>query len=127
MEIKEHIFHDFLDLNPLGMWADPALKKGVCLSISEVVVEVGEALFDYQTVDRSDLIFLSKGSIHSYCQLDHSLQFSCHHSVLLPIPRTRASSMFSASSPASESTVWPPSSTPTAPSTSSGGRISNTF
>lgn len=127
MEIKEHIFHDFLDLNPLGMWADPTLKKGVCLSISEVVVEVGEALFDYKTVDRSDLIFLSRGSIHSYCQLDHSLQFSCHHGVLLAIPRIRAFSIFSASSPASKLAAWLPSSIPIAPCTLSGGRISSSF
>lgn len=125
MEIKEHIFRDFIDLNPLRLWDNLQLRRDMCLNITEVVAEVGEQLYHYSTVTSNDLIYLKKGSIQAYCHLDHSQHFPCHYQVPLHSLRMGAFSMHLASSPTSVSAASGLNSKATASSTSSGGMTSN--
>lgn len=66
MEIKQHIFQDFIDLNPMNLWSSEALQKKLCMNITEEVTEVGEMLYEYSNINRSDLIYLKDGTIHAY-------------------------------------------------------------
>lgn len=45
IEIKGHIFNDFISMNPMNLWPEQELKNALCLKIKEVVTEVGEQLF----------------------------------------------------------------------------------
>jgi hypothetical protein len=61
------------------------------MHITEEVTEVGEMLYDYTTVSKSDLIYLKDGRIHAYCELDHGVYFSCYYNVKKILFRTEHS------------------------------------
>jgi hypothetical protein len=108
LEIKQHIFQEFIDLNPMNLWSSEALQKKLCMHISEEVTEVGEMLYEYATISKSDLIYLKHGSIHAYIELDHGKHFSCHYNVTDHLFRTEHSSTLSDSSPTSTSSAFMP-------------------
>ena len=59
----------------MDIWSDKALRNALCLRISEVSTEVEELLYDYGSVDQSDLIYLKKGAVTCYMALDHTEEF----------------------------------------------------
>ena len=90
----------------MNLWSSEALQKKLCMHIQEEVTEVGELLYEYATISKSDLIYLKDGSIHAYIDLDHGKHFSCHYNVRDSVFRMGPSSTLSDSSPTSISGVF---------------------
>jgi hypothetical protein len=92
----------------MNLWSSEALQKTLCMHISEEVTEVGEMLYKYATISKSDLIYLKDGSIHAFIELDHGKHFSCHYNVDMSLYRMEPSSILSGSSPTSTFNVSMP-------------------
>jgi len=50
------------------------------LQVRECITEVGEQVYDYSDIDRTDLIFLKEGKVKTQLFLDHQMYFSCNYS-----------------------------------------------
>ena len=110
MEIRNHIYKDFLRLDPAALWTSAhALRQSVSLRIAEVSAETAEQLFDYPSVGRCDLLFLKKGAAQSCLEIDHAQRFPRRIEVLQSRLRRAPFSTSSPSSAACRSRPPPPS------------------